>query len=168
MGFFDADNRLSMLSLKGDPLEAISKLVPWEMFRADIEAVVLTADEAKKSPAGRKPIDALMLFRMLVLQSLYNLSDDRIEYQIRDRLSFTRFLGLGFEGSIPDGTTLWLFREKLARAGLIDKLFERFGQHLEAKGYIARGGQMVDATIVAALAAQQPRRERAGQNRHHP
>jgi IS5 family transposase len=67
---------------------------------------------------------------------------------VRDRLSFTRFLGLGIEASIPDGTTLWLFREKLAKAGLMDKLFERFGQHLEAKGYIARGGQMVDATIV--------------------
>jgi len=149
MGFFDADKRLSMLSLKGDPLEAISKLVPWEMFRADIEAVVLTAEESKKSKAGRKPIDALVLFRMLVLQSLYNLSDEEVEYQVRDRMSFTRFLGLGFEASIPDGTTLWLFREKLARVGLIDKLFERFGQHLEAKGYIARGGQMVDATIVA-------------------
>ena len=106
------------------------------------------ADEARKSNAGRKPIDALVLFRMLVLQSLYNLSDEQIEYQVRDRLSFTRFLGLGIEDSIPDGTTLWLFREKLAKAGLIDKLFERFGQHLEAKGYIARGGQMVDATIV--------------------
>ena len=149
MGFFDADKRLSMLSLKGDPLEAISKLMPWEMFRADIEAVVLTAEASKKSKAGRKPIDALVLLRMLVLQSLYNLSDDQIEYQVRDRLSFTRFLGLGIEDGIPDGTTLWLFREKLAKAGLIDKLFERFGQHLEAKGYIARGGQMVDATIVA-------------------
>ena len=68
---------------------------------------------------------------------------------MRDRLSFTRFVGLGIEDGIPDGTTLWLFREKLAKAGLIDKLFERFGRHLEAKGYIARGGQMVDATIVA-------------------
>jgi len=68
---------------------------------------------------------------------------------MRDRLSFTRFLGLGFENRIPDGTTLWLFREKLAKAGLIDKLFKRFGQNLEASGYIARGGQMVDATIVA-------------------
>ena len=65
-----------------------------------------------------------------------------------DRLSFKRFLGLGIEDGIPDGTTLWLFRETLAKAGLIEKLFERFGQHLEAKGYIARGGQMVDATIV--------------------
>jgi len=129
-------------------LVSISALVPWEKFRADIEAVVLTADEARKSNAGRKPIDALVLFRMLVLQSLYNLSDEQIEYQVRDRLLFTRFLGPGFESRIPDGTTLWLFREKLAKAGLIDKLFDRFGQYLEAKGYIARGGQMVDATIV--------------------
>ena len=148
MGFFDADKRLSILSAKGDPLVSIGALVPWEKFRGDIEAVVLTADEARKSNAGRKPIDALVLFRMLVLQSLYNLSDEQIEYQVRDRLSFTRFLGLGFESRIPDGTTLWLFREKLAKAGLIDKLFKRFGQHLEASGYIARGGQMVDATIV--------------------
>jgi len=85
-------------------LVAISGLVPWEMFRAVIETVALTADEAKKSAAGRKPIDELVLFRMLVLQSLYNLSDEQIEYQVRDRLSFTRFLGLGFEEGIPDGT----------------------------------------------------------------
>jgi IS5 family transposase len=67
---------------------------------------------------------------------------------VRDRLSFTRFLGLGIEDGIPDGTTLWPFRERLAKAGLVEKLFERFGQHLEAKGRIARGGQMVYATIV--------------------
>lgn len=148
LGFFDADKRLAALSAKGDPLEAINRLVPWESFRAALEAVVLTPDDEKKSAAGRKPIDAIVLFRMLVLQSLYNLADEQVEYQVRDRLSFTRFLGLGLEDRIPDGTTLWLFREKLAKAALIDKLFARFGQHLEAKGYIARGGQMVDATIV--------------------
>src|SRR5881275_383600 len=148
LGFFDADKRLEVLSARGDPLEAIDHLVPWESFRAEIEAVVLTPDELKKSSAGRKPFDAILMFRMLVLQSLYNLSDEQVEYQVRDRLSFTRFLRLGIENRIPDGTTLWLFREALAKAGLIEKLFERFGQHLEAKGYIARGGQMVDATIV--------------------
>ncbi len=110
---------------------------------------MLTADADKKSTAGRKPIDALVMFRMLVVQSLYNLSDEQAEYQVRDRLSFTRFLSLGIEDRIPDGTTLWLFRQKLAKAGLIEKLFAQFGRHLEAKGYIARGGQMVDATIVA-------------------
>ena len=146
--FFDADKRLEALSKQGDPLEAIGRLVPWEEFRVEIEAVVLTAETDKKSNAGRKPIDALVLLRMLVLQSLYNLSDAQAEYQVRDRLSFTRFLELGIEDRIPDGTTLWLFREKLSKAGLIEKLFAQFGRHLEAKGYIARGGQMVDATIV--------------------
>ena len=146
--FFDADKRLAALSKQGDPLEAIGRLVPWEEFRVEIEAVVLTADADKKSRAGRKPIDALVLLRMLMLQSLYNLSDAQAEYQVRDRLSFARFLSLGIEDRIPDGTTLWLFREKLAKAGLIEKLFAQFGRHLEAKGYIARGGQMVDASIV--------------------
>src|ERR1700747_1709961 len=148
LGFFDADKRLQALSARGDPLEAIDHLVPWESFRAEIEAVVLTPDELKKSSAGRKPFDAMLMFRMLVLQALNNLSDEQVEYQVRDRLSFSRFLGLAIEDGIPDATTLWLFREKLAKTGLIEKLFDRFGQHLEAKGYIARGGQMVDATIV--------------------
>src|SRR6266699_1327273 len=138
LGFFDAERRLAALSAKGDPLEAIDRLVPWESFRADIEAVVLTPDEMKKSSAGRKPVDAIVMFRMLVLQALHNLSDEQAEYQVRDRFSFTRFLRLGIEDSIPDATTLWLFREKL---------FERFDQHLAAQGYMARGGQMVDATI---------------------
>ena len=148
LGFFDADKRLEALSAKGDPLEAIDRLVPWESFRAEIEAVVLTPDELKKSSAGRKPFDAILMFRMLVLQALNNLSDEQVEYQVRDRLSFSRFLGLAIEDSIPDATTLWLFREKLAKAGLIEKLFERFDQHLAAKGYMARGGQIIDASIV--------------------
>ena len=129
LGFFDADKRLEALSAKGDPLEVIDRLVPWESFRAEIEAVVLTPDELKKSSAGRKPFDAI-LFRMLVLQALNNLSDEQVEYQVRDRLSFSRFLGLAIADSIPDATTLWLFREKLAKAGLIEKLFDRFDQHL--------------------------------------
>ena len=90
LGFFDADKRLEALSAKGDPLEAIDRLVPWESFRAEIEAVVLTPDELKKSSAGRKPFDAMLMFRMLVLQALNNLSDEQVEYQVRDRLSFSR------------------------------------------------------------------------------
>ena len=139
LGFFDADKRLEALSAKGDPLEAIDRLVPWESFRAEVEAVVLTSDELKKSSAGRKPFDALLMFRMLVLQALNNLSDEQVEYQVRDRLSFSRFLGLAIEDSIPDSTTLWLFREKLAKAGLIEKLFDCFDQHLAAKGQAVAG-----------------------------
>src|SRR5450432_1406210 len=147
-GFFDAERRLAAITAKGDPLEMIARVVPFESFRAEIEAAVLTPAREKKGTAGRKPIDVMVMFRMLVLQSLYNLSDEQVEYQVRDRLSFTLFLWLGIEDSIPDGTTLWLFRETLANAGLIEKLFDRFDRHLGAKGYIARGGQIVDATIV--------------------
>ena len=93
---------------------------------------------------------------MLILQSLYNLSDKQVEYQVRDRLSFTRFLTSGIEDCIPDGTTLWLFREKLAKAGVIEKLFDRFDQHFGAKGYIARGGQIVDAATGARYLADPP------------
>ena len=75
---------------------------------------------SKKSTAGRKPLDAIMMFRMLVLQSLYNLSDEQIEYQVRDRLSFTRFLGRGVKDRHSRWHELWLFREKLTRAGLIE------------------------------------------------
>ncbi len=124
LGFFDSERRLELLSKKGDRLEAIDKLVEWESFRADIEAIVMTPDDTKKSNAGRKPIDAIVLFRMLVLQTLYNLSDEETEFQINDRMTFMRFIDKGLEGRIPDATTLWLFREKLASAGLIEKLFE--------------------------------------------
>ena len=148
LGFFDADKRLAALSAKGDPLEAIDRLVPWESFRAEFEAVVLTPDELRKSSAGRKPFDAILMFRMLVLQALNNLSDEQVEYQVRDRLSFSRFLGLTIEEGIPDATTLWLFRERLAKAGLVEKLFDRFDQYLAAQGFMARGGQIIDASIV--------------------
>ena len=73
LGFFDADKRLQALSARGDPLEAIDHVVPWDSFRAEIEAVVLTPDELKKSSAGRKPFDAILMFRMLVLQTLQRL-----------------------------------------------------------------------------------------------
>jgi hypothetical protein len=73
------------------------RLVPFESFRAEIEAAVLTPVSEKKSSAGRKPIDVMVMFRMLVSQSLYKLSDEQVEYQVRDRLSFARFLGLGIE-----------------------------------------------------------------------
>ena len=70
-GFFDADRRLAAITAKGDPLEMIARVVPFESFRAEIEAAVLRPASEKKSPAGRKPIDAMVMFRMLVLQSLH-------------------------------------------------------------------------------------------------
>ena len=135
---------MAALSAKGDPLEAIDRLVPWENCRADIEAVGLTPT-MRKSNSGRKRFDAIVMFRMLVLQALHNLSDEQAEYGEPRPAVIYAVSGLGLEDGIPDATTLWLFREKLAKAGLIEKLFERFDQHLAAQGYLARGGQMIDA-----------------------
>jgi transposase, IS5 family len=159
LGFYDLDKRLQAISAKGDPLEALNLIVPFESFRAEIEAVVRLAAAERKSNAGRKPFDAVMMFKILVLQSLYNLADEHVEYLIRDRLSFMRFLGLGLEDTVPDATTVWLFREALAKAGLVKTLFDRFNHYLDAKGYIARGGQIVDATIVSAPKQRNTREE---------
>jgi len=157
MGFYDLDKRLDAISAKGDPLELIKVTVPWESFRVEIEAV--TRSRPEESPAGRKPYDAILMFKILMLQTLHNLADEQLEYLIRDRLSFMRFLDLGLEDPVPDATTVWLFREALAKAGLVAKLFALFNQHLEAKGYIARGGQIVDATIVSAPMQRNSRSE---------
>jgi len=159
MGFHDLDKRLEAISAKGDPLEIIEATVPWESFRAEIEAATRPKPEERKSKAGRKPYDAVLMFKVLVLQTLYNLADEQLEYLIRDRLSFMRFLGLGLEDEVPDATTVWLFREALAQAGRIEKLFALFGQHLQAKGYIARGGQIIDASIIAAPRRRNTREE---------
>src|SRR6202795_2999416 len=159
MGFYDLDKRLEAISAKGDPLELIKATVPWESFRAEIEAVTRAKPEERKSTAGRKPYDAILMFKILVLQTLHNLADEQLEYLIRDRLSFMRFLDLGLEDAVPDATTVWLFREALAKAGLIAKLFVLFNQHLETKGYIARGGQIVDATIVSVPTQHNSRSE---------
>ena len=109
--------------------------------------------------ASVRPYDAVLMFRVLMLQTLYTLSDAQTEYQLRDRLSFMRFLGLGLEDVVPDATTVWLFREALSRANLVKALFDRFNGYLNAKGYIARGGQIIDATIVSAPKQHNSREE---------
>ena len=83
----------------------------------------------------------MVIFKALVLQALYNLSDDQAEYQLRDRLSFMRFLGLGLEDAVPDAKTLWLYREALAKAGAVEELFDLFDGFLKDKGYLAMGGR---------------------------
>lgn len=147
-GFFDVEDRYAGLDAKGDPLVMINKVVPWETFRRRLEGVWRKPREDRKSNAGRKPWDAIVMFKAIILCELYNLSDEQVEYQLRDRLSFIRFMGLGLEDRVPDATTVWLYREYLAEAGLVTDLFDEFDEYLKNQGYLAMGGQIIDASIV--------------------
>ena len=152
-GFFDLGRRYESLDAKPDPLVALNKLIPWEDFRPRLVAALQAAGqrataESRKSAAGRKPLDAIVMFKVLILQALYNLGDDNAEYLIRDRLSFMRFLGLGLEDSVPDAKSIWLYRETLAKDATAAKLFDAFDTYLREQGYLAMSGQIVDATIV--------------------
>lgn len=145
-GFFDLDERYAALSTAGDPLEKLADVVNFEVFRYRLEKALKRSDRRK---GGRPPYDSVLMFKILVLQALYNLSDDQIEFQIRDRLSFMRFLGLGLSDTVPDAKTVWLFRDFLTSAGAVDKLFAVFEARLEGSGYLAMSGQIVDASIIA-------------------
>jgi transposase, IS5 family len=146
-GFFDLEERLAGLSAKGDGLERLSAVVDFELFRPELERAVPRAD---RSQGGRPPFDHVLMFKVLVLQTQNNLSDERTEFYLRDRLTWTRFLGLGLGDAVPDANTIWTFREALTKAGAIERLFELFDRQLRAAGYLAMSGQLVDATIVAA------------------
>ncbi len=157
-GLFDLDERAARLTALGDPLVKLKAEINFEAFRADLERV---HDKNRKSNAGAKPFDVVLMFKVLILQQLYNLSDDGIEYQIRDRLSFMRFLGLQLEDRVPDAKTLWLFRERLKVLGLVEVLFARFHEQLAQQGYVAKAGQMIDATFVEAPRQRNSREENA-------
>jgi IS5 family transposase len=146
-GFFDVDERYAVLSAVGDPLERLAAVVDFEIFRPVLDATLARSD---RSRGGRPPYDAVLMFRILVLPALYSLSDEQAEFQLRDRLSFMRFVGLGLHQAVPDAKTIWLYREQLKQAGAMEGLFRRFDVVLADQGYLAMGGQIIDATIIAA------------------
>jgi len=155
-GFFDWQNRFEKLDTIKDPLCKLNRAVNWELFRAELAAI---RDRQRKSNAGAKPYDAVLMFKVLILQSLYNLSDEAVEYQILDRMSFMRFLGLQAGDPVPDAKTIWVFREQLKAAGRMEQLFTQFNDYLAANGYAAKQGQIVDASIVAAPRQRNSREE---------
>jgi hypothetical protein len=169
-GFFDIDERLKELSAKGDDLVRLNALVDFEVFRVDLERAVPRSDRCK---GGRPPFDLVFMFKVLILQASHSLSDERTEYLIKDRLSFMRFLGLGLADTVPDANTIWTFRETLTKAVIdgrpaIEILFQRFDAALAKAGFLAMGGQIVDASIVAAPKQQHRRGEAGDPGRSHP
>ena len=136
--------------------------MPWDEFRPTLERLWRKPEAERKSRAGRKPMDVVLMFKTLVLSALYNLSDDQIEYQVRDRLSFMRFLGLGLGDPVPDAKTVWLYREALAKAGMVEVLFKQFDGHLARQGYIARRGQILDVERACTTGSSLPARDCSG------
>ena len=156
-GFFDLDERYEKLNER-DPLIHLNQLINWECFRPTLNKV---RKKKGKNKAGRKGFDVVLMFKVLVLQHLYNIADDETEYQIRDRYSFCRFLGLTPEGKIPDSKTIWLFRERLVKLEIMETLFSDFNFQLDQQGYQARKGQIVDASFVDVPRQRNTREENA-------
>ena len=161
MGLFDVSKRYAGLDAKSDPLVKPNGIVPWAAFRPQLEAVWRRPPEALTSKAGRKPGDAVVMFKALGLCELYDRSDAQFEYPVRDRLPFLHFLGLGLEDPVPDATTVWPHREQLAEAEAVDELFGAFDAYLKAHGWVAMGGQMIDASIVPVPKQRNDRDENA-------
>lgn len=147
-GFFDESKNLEKLSKLGDPLERLNKAVNWEIFRSPLEKAFKKTEQ--KGPGGRPPYDRVLLFKIIILQRIYNLSDDSTEFQIIDRDSFKRFLGLSTGDSIPDAKTIWFFKNELAKKDVMMQLFEIFNKVLREANLIVRKGNIVDATFVEA------------------
>ena len=155
-GLFDETFRLEKLSIQGDPLLLLKAKINWEIFRSTLESIFAKED---KGQGGREPYNYLMMFKILVLQRYYNLSDDQTEYQILDRLSFMRFLELELSDKVPDSKTIWLFKETIAKSGKTKELFKMFEELLESKGYIGKEGKIVDASFVEVPRQRNSREE---------
>lgn len=147
IGMFDEENRLEKLSKLGDTLEKLDRAIDWEMFRPLLNHAF---KQVPKGAGGRPPYDYVMMFKILVLQRVYNLSDDQTEFMINDRMSFMRFLGLRISDRVPDAKTIWLFRDTLTRRNVIRELFTQFERKLEKEQLITRTGTIIDATFVDA------------------
>ena len=146
-GLFGLSDHLKRLSANGDPLEELGRIVDFEAFRPILDNALGYSDGTK---GGRPPYDPVAMFKILILAAQNNVADARMEYLIRDRLSWLRFLGFELGAPTPDANTIRIFRERLTETKAITLLFEAFDNRLRSNGYLAMGGQIVDATLVAA------------------
>jgi IS5 family transposase len=148
-GFFDYEKQLDKIYQINDFLPKLNSLVNWEIFRPILKKV-REKEPGKENPnnVGRPPFCVVLMFKILVLEKMYNLSDAQTELQIRDRISFRAFLGLNFCDTVPDEKTIWLFAEQLKNLELECLLFDRFNEMLDASGFAAKSGLIVDGSFV--------------------
>jgi IS5 family transposase len=145
--FFNEEERMEKLTKMGDPLEQLNRIVNWGIFAPILEKAI---PREKSDKGGRPPFSSLLMFKVLIIKRLYNLSHAQTEYQTNDRMSFMRFLGLDFGDRIPDENTIWLYEDKLAKSDAGKELFDQFFSAIAEKGYVTRTGSIVDASFVEA------------------
>jgi IS5 family transposase len=145
--FFAQNQRSDKLTKLGDALIELDSLVNFAALAALVDA---KAPRTDPKLGGRPPYGTELMVRIIVLQQFFGLSDDQVEYQINDRTSFQRFLRLERSSQIPDSKTLWAFRERIKTAEVSTDLFAEAKRQIGAKGYIARGGQVIDGTLIRA------------------
>lgn len=155
---FAQNQRSNKLTKLGDALVELSALVDFAALAALVDA---KAPRTDPKLGGRPPYPTELMVRMIILQQFFGLSDDQVEYQINDRTSFQRFLGLERSSQIPDSKTLWAFRERIKKADVSNDLFADAKRQIGAKGYIARGGQVIDGTLIRAPVQHFTREEKA-------
>jgi len=155
-GLFDEEFRLEKLTSQKDPLVKLQERIDFALFRPLLEEG-LTKEE--KGVGGARPYDYVLMFKILILQRYYNISDDKMEFAILDRLSFMRFLGLTLADTVPDAKTIWLFRENLTKKKLTEKLFDLFLSELHKKGLLINEGKMIDASFVEVPIQRNSRQE---------
>lgn len=131
----------------GGQLDRLSGLVKWYRFEK------LLAHLRDEAGPGRPGYGALLLFKAVMLASLYGLSERELEEALDDRLSFRRFVGLSLEEQVPDHTVLNRFRNRLISEGLLEKLFTELERQLENAGMILKRGTMLDATLIETVSA---------------
>lgn len=158
LGLFDDQFLMEKLTKLGDPLQKLSEFIDWKIFETPLNTA-FENEEKDISKGGRPSFAKLMMFKALIIQSLYNLSDDQLEYQIVDRASFKRFLVLKKSDKVPDSKTFWAFREQLIEKEIIEGLFETFNATLDEMGVFANEGKMIDASFVEAPRQRNTREE---------
>jgi len=143
--FFDKPKRLAKISKLGDTLEQLNSIVNWNIFTPILDKAI----QRKVNPkGGRPPFDTLLMFKILVIKRLYNLSLDQTEYQINDRITFMRFLDLDLGSTVPDAKTIWVYEDALSKSKVGKELFDLFFEEINKAGYVTREGSIVDATFL--------------------
>jgi IS5 family transposase len=145
--FYDKDKKLKKISKMGDVLEQLNAIINWEIFKKSLDEAIPRIISPK---GGRPPYKNLLMFKILIIKRLFNLSFEQTEFQINDRISFMRFLGMDFGDTVPDANTIWLYEEALSKEDAGKDLFDLFYWEIKKAGYVTHEGSIVDASFVEA------------------